>query len=33
MNTIFFTQSGSLDAFFQLMQAVGRLMPLKNKGI
>ena len=33
MNTIFFTQSGSLDVFFKLMRAVGELVPLEKKGL
>ena len=33
MNTIFFTQSGSLDVFFKLMRVMGEVMPLKKKGL
>jgi hypothetical protein len=33
MNAIFFTQSGSLDVFFNLMRAMGELMPLKKRGL
>lgn len=33
MNTIVFTQSGSLDVFFNLMRIMAELMPVEKKGL